>query len=70
MTAVTRTIVLPVRPTRLEAALLALSRVMARVAEERMRRRAWEVETEPARRAGRAASQAMSADAVRYLLPR
>ncbi|WP_279366907.1 hypothetical protein [Microbacterium testaceum] len=70
MTAVTRTIALPVRPTRLEAALLALSRAMARAAEERMRRRAWAVEAEPARRAGRAASLAMSADAARYLLPR
>jgi hypothetical protein len=70
MTAVTRTIALPVRPTRLEAALLALSRAMALAAEERMRRRAWAVEAEPARRAGRAASQAMSADAGRYLLPR
>ncbi|BFM23335.1 hypothetical protein QE430_002271 [Microbacterium testaceum] len=70
MTAVTRTIVLPVRPTPVEAALLALSRAMARVAEERMRRRAWAVEAEPARRAGRAASQAMSADAARYVLPR
>jgi len=70
MTAVTRRIVLPAHPTRFEAALLALSRAMARVAEARMRRRARAVEGEPARRAGRAASQAMSADAARYLLPR
>ncbi|WP_295822753.1 hypothetical protein [uncultured Microbacterium sp.] len=70
MTAVTRTAVMPVHPTRLEAALLALSRAMTQLAEERMRRRAWAVEAEPARRAGRAASRAMSADAARYLSPR
>ncbi len=70
MTAVTRTTVLPVHPTRLEAALLALSRAMTQLAEERMRRRAWAVEAEPMRCAGRAASRAMSADAARYLSPR
>ncbi len=70
MSAVTHTILLPGRPTRLEAALLALSRAVARWTEERMRRRARAIEAEPARRAARAASAAMSADAARYLLPR
>ena len=70
MSAVTRDIALPVRPTRAETALLALSRTITRLAEERMRRRAWAIEAEPARRAGRAASHAMSADAARYLSPR
>lgn len=70
MSAVTHTVVLPGRPTLLEAALLAVSRTATGLVEERMRRRARAVEAEPARRAGRAASAAMSADAARYLLPR
>lgn len=70
MSAVTHTVSLPGRPTPVEAALLALSRAVARWAEELMRRRADAVAAEPARRAGRSASQEMSADAARYLLPR
>ncbi|WP_150957010.1 hypothetical protein [Microbacterium testaceum] len=70
MSAVTQTIAVAARPTLIENALLAGARAMSTVAERRMRRRAARLEAEPARRAGLAASRAMSDDVARYLLPR
>jgi hypothetical protein len=60
----------PVRPTRAEAALLALAHAMSRFAEERMRHRAVRAEAEPALRTARRASREMSDDVWRYLTPR
>jgi len=70
MSAVTHTVALPARPTRVEAGLLILAQTMSRAAQRRMRRRLARAEAEPARRAGLAASRAMSADVATYLLPR
>ena len=70
MSAITQTIAVSARPTPLENALLVGAQAMATIAERRMRRRVACPETEPARRAGLAASRAMSDDVARYLLPR
>lgn len=58
------------RPTVGEAVLLAAARILADLAAAHMRRRSGRLESEPARRAGFAASQAMTADIARYLPPR
>ncbi|MDR6691016.1 hypothetical protein J2X55_001928 [Microbacterium sp. 1154] len=70
MSAITQTISIATRPTLIENALLSAARAMSTAAERRMGRRADRLEAEPSRRAGIAASRAMSHDVARYLLPR